>query len=216
MLISPPNGANERPGPGAASVGVEAASAAEDPCDFERVWVARTRAGAPDAFAAIFRAYYARLCAFAEGYLRSSAEAEEVVEDVFVRIWERREQCTGCSSLKSYLFTAVRNRSLKRLRHERVVKRTVTDARAANRPLGVAGERASLDDEVYAGELAAAVQRAVATLPERGREAFLLHREHGLTYAQIATTMGISVKTVENHLIRATKALRAELSDWLT
>jgi RNA polymerase sigma-70 factor, ECF subfamily len=182
--------------------------------ELEREWVERTRAGDADAFAAMFHAYYDRLCGFAERYVRSADQAEELVEEVFVRLWQQREECRGCSSLKSYLYTAVRNRALKLLRHEGVVRRTVEQALRENRPLGVAAPFAAADEEVHAHELALAARRAIDRLPARSREAYLLHRQEGLSYAEIAERMGISTKTVENHLIRAVKALREQLSHW--
>ncbi len=91
--------------------------------DLERAWIARARAGDIGAFEAIFRAHYQRLCLFAESLVNSSDQAEDLVEDVFVRTWESRETCRGCDSLKAYLYVAVRNRAFKFLRHQKVVHR---------------------------------------------------------------------------------------------
>jgi RNA polymerase sigma-70 factor (family 1) len=180
--------------------------------DFEREWVERIQAGDPDAFAAIFRTYYDRLCGFARRYVDSGDEAEELVEDVFVCIWQQRQTCRGCTSLKSYLYASVRNRALKLLRHEGIAQRTVEWALREQRSLGVAAPPPSVDEEVHAYELARLAQHAIDRLPERSRQAFLLHRQEGLSYSEIALRMGISVKTVENHLIRAVKALREQLA----
>jgi len=181
----------------------------------DRMLLAQMRAGEGDAFAALFSRYYDALCAFATGYTASRAEAEEVVEDVFVRLWELREQLEVRESFKSYLYTATRNRALNRVRDERAEGRRLDEARFDSVPLGMGQPTPSLDEEVEAGEFARAVARAVEQLPPRARQVFLLHRQHGLTYAEIAAALEISPKTVENLLGRALKHLRVRLAPFL-
>jgi RNA polymerase sigma-70 factor, ECF subfamily len=182
--------------------------------DMERAWVAGARSGDVGAFEAIFRAYYARLCVFAEGYVRSSDEAEDLVEEVFVRTWADRESCRGCNSLRAYLFVAVRNRAYKLLRHRRVVDRLANRAAVGGPVPGMSRTQTSPEEDAAASELAWAVQQAVSSLPARSRQAYLLHRESGMSYAEIAEVMQVSVKTVENHLARAVRALRDSLAHW--
>lgn len=184
--------------------------------DLERVWVARARSGDVGAFEAIFRAHYQRLCLFAEGLVNSSDQAEDVVEEVFASTWEARESCRGCDSLKSYLYVAVRNRAFKVLRHRKVVNRLAERVGSGGPVPGMSANRDDPAENAAASELARAVERAVASLPERSRQAYLLHRQHGMTYAEIAATMEVSAKTVENHLARAVKALRENLAPWTT
>lgn len=184
--------------------------------DLERVWIARARSGDMGAFEAIFRAHYQRLCLFAEGFVNSSDQAEDLVEEVFVRTWESRESCRGCDSLKAYLYVAVRNRAFKLLRHRRVVDRLAERTGSGGPVPGMSANRDDPAENAAASELARAVERAIASLPERSRQAYLLHRQHGMSYAEIAATMEISTKTVENHLARAVKALRENLAPWTT
>ena len=184
--------------------------------DLEKVWIARARAGDVGASEAIFRAYYERLCAFAEGFVGSSDQAEDLVEEIFVRSWAARETCRGCDSLESYLYVAVRNQAFKFLRHQKVVNRA-SERDLQNGPIpGMGAAIGNPEENAAASELADAAQRAIASLPERSREAYLLHRQHGMSYAAIAEVMEISVKTVENHLGRAVKALRETLTPWTT
>jgi RNA polymerase sigma-70 factor (ECF subfamily) len=189
-------------------------SASPGSTDLERVWVARARSGDVGAFEAIFRTHYRRLCLFAEEFVNSSDQAEDLVEDVFASTWEGRESCRGCDSLKSYLYVAVRNRAFKVLRHRKVVNRLAERAYPGGPVPGMSAVRDNPAENAAASELARAVERAVASLPERSRQAYLLHRQHGMSYAEIAETMEISVKTVENHLARAVKALRERLAPW--
>src|SRR5436190_13134698 len=89
----------------------------------DRTWIARIRAGDPDALDAVFRSYYAELCAFAYRYTRARAQAEDLVHDVFAQIWAEREHWQVRESLKAYLYAAVRNRAVSALRREIVERR---------------------------------------------------------------------------------------------
>jgi RNA polymerase sigma-70 factor, ECF subfamily len=170
--------------------------------------VERLRTGDPLAFEALFHAYHAPLCAFAYRYLAARDLAEEVVQEVFLLVWERRETLDVRTSVRSYLFTAVRNASLSYLRHERVVRRRETEVR----DLLQAHAAAHQPDTVEA-ETMALVRQAIDRLPERCRLAFTLHREQGLTYAEVAGVLGISPRTVEVQIGRALKSLRGALAD---
>ena len=183
--------------------------------DIEQAWVARTRTGDVQAFEAIFRTYYDRLCAFATRCGHSADQAQDLVQEVFVRGWEQRADCRGCDNLRGYLYTAVRYRSLKVLRHQRVARRTADAAIREQRAPGSGARPGTPEENAGLSELAAAARRAIDGLPDRSREAFLLCRDHGMTYAEAAEVMGISLRTVENHLARAVKGLRAELAAWI-
>lgn len=173
----------------------------------EHEWVDGIRTGDAGAFEALFRAYHASLCAFAYRYLGARDLAEEIVQEVFLFVWERRETWQVRTSVKSYLFTAVHNAAVSFLRHERVVRRRESEAIELFQV-----PRPTADLEVAAAETLAAVQQAVARLPERCRLVFTLHREQGLTYAEVAEVLAISPKTVEVQMGRALKSLRKALA----
>ena len=166
------------------------------------------RAGKRTALKAIYCKYYPDLCGFAASYVTSKRRGREVVQEVFLEIWERRESWKVSGSLKSYLFQAVRNRALNFLRTEKnryglkqKLKHTVPTRRLR-----------TAEDNLCYDELSDAIEEAVEQLSPRRREAFTLHRQHGLTYKEIAEVMEISPKTVENHIGRALKSLREMLS----
>lgn len=164
--------------------------------------------GAEAAFDTIFRTWYAPLVRAAEAMLRDRAAAEEVVQEMMLALWRRRETLEVDESLRAYLYRATRNRALNHLRRQRVEQRGepyVAD-RGAAAPIADAalGER----------ELAEAIRDAVGSLPPRCREVFELSRAHGLTYAEIATTLEISVKTVEVQMGKALRVLRERLAAW--
>ena len=170
----------------------------------------RIRAGDSDAFDAVFRANYPGLVGSAERMLGRRDVAEEIVQDVMLELWRRRETLAVEDSLRGYLFRATRNRSLNHLRHGAIEKRAEPEL-AANRAESGSSAHAALVEE----EIEVAVKRAVADLPARCREVFELSRVHGLRYSEIATTLGISVKTVEAQMGKALRILRERLAQWL-
>ena len=175
----------------------------------ERELLERLRAGAQDAFDSIFRTYYRHLVATAENMLREREAAEDVAQDVMVELWRRRESLVFETSLRAYLFRAVRNRALNHLRHLRIAPRAEPDAAAAHI------SRSTADRRTLEAEMASALREAVDSLPDRCREVFQLSRVQGLKYAEIAEALGISVKTVEAQMGKAIRVLRMRLAPWL-
>lgn len=174
----------------------------------------RLRAGDMSALESLYRAHFSALCRYATRLTGSATVAEEVVEDVFLRVWEKRRQLAIRTSMRAYLFGAVRRECLLHHRTEANRERLV---RAAADGVGYAGmpaAAASPEAELEAAELADLMRAALAALPERPREAFGLKRGHGMSQAEIAETMGIAESTVEKHLARAMEALRDALERW--
>ena len=174
--------------------------------------IQRMRAGDTRAFETIFRTYFGPLCVIASRYAGSSSAAEEVVEDVFVRLWELRERLDVRDSLKSYLRAAVRNRALNYSRNERARVQALYRRSPDEVLPGMAQQRPTPDDEVHLHDLCRAVEQAINELPPRTRQVFTMSRQRGLTCAEIGAALSISPKTVENLLGRALKNLRAHLA----
>jgi len=166
-------------------------------------------------FEGLFRTYHTRLCEFARAYVVCPAVAEELVHDVFLRMWERRSVLQHCVTPKGYLYAAVRNQALKHLSHEAVVRRTHAMATEEGRVPGTGEGPIRADEQLEASELAAAFEGACDRLPARCREAFTLYREERMSYAEIGEVMGISERTVETQLARANKVMRRELAKWV-
>jgi RNA polymerase sigma-70 factor (ECF subfamily) len=185
--------------------------------DLEQDWVVRVGRGDSSALEEMFSAYGPRLCAFAHRWTRSRETAEEIVQDVFLAIWRNRaEWRLGAGMLKPYLFRATRNRVTNDLRRVRVAERFAERAVHEDFDGAVSRPSATPDEDMRQAELRRSVHEAVTALPDRCREIFLLNREQGLTYAEIAGLLGVTVKTVEYHMARAFVALRARLADWNT
>lgn len=172
--------------------------------------IARIIGGDRDAFEVVFREHYASLVRFAEGMLRSREAAEDAVQDVLLNLWRQREVLRIDDSLRGYLYRAVRNRALNSARNDRVRREAVPHL-ALESPEVPAGDAIVLEDE-----LEIAVREAIDALPPRCREVFELSRFKGLRYAEIAETLGISVKTVETQMGRALRSLREKLAPYLT
>jgi RNA polymerase sigma-70 factor, ECF subfamily len=169
----------------------------------------RIRRGEESAFDALFRDWYPSLVRASESIVQSRAVAEEIVQDVLLELWRRRESLVSSSSPQAYLFQSTRNRSLNHVRHERVVKQGEPYARRPESTESMAHAHMVED------EMQAAVRQAVASLPDRCREVFELSRTHGLKYNDIAVVLGISVKTVEAQMGKALRILREVLSPWI-
>jgi RNA polymerase sigma-70 factor, ECF subfamily len=167
------------------------------------------RKGEDEAFATIFRANYPAMVGVCERMTRDRAVAEEIVQEVFLELWRRREKLTVEDSLRAYLFRSTRNRALNHLRHIKVEKQGEPFAAgpSATSPVG----SANLVEE----ELQQALRSAVESLPDRCREIFEMSRVGGLRYVEIAETLGISVKGVEAQMGKALRLLRERLDPWL-
>jgi RNA polymerase sigma-70 factor (ECF subfamily) len=164
-------------------------------------WIARIRQGDQAAFESLFRAFAPGLCAYAARYVESTQVAEDIVQDLFLSLWRNRERLSIDQSVPSYLLAAARNRAINHLRHERVAKRWET--RVVGRI-----ETSTPSDEAELLEMLD-LQDGIERLPARCRLIFALSRQQGMSYSEIAQSLGLSVKTVEVQIGRALRALRA-------
>ena len=160
-------------------------------------------------FEQLFRHYYKRLCNYACNILNDMDEAEECVQQMLVGVWEKRSGLSINTSVKSYLFKAVHNAALNRIRHGKVRKLYADDY------IKTSSESTAPAQNLEKTELQNQIQQAIATLPEQCRLVFKLSRFENMKYAEIATHLGISVKTVENHMGKALKQMREQLKDYL-
>ena len=158
----------------------------------------------------VFRTHYRPLCQFAFSFLKDKDSAEEAVQTCFAHLWEKRAELTVEVSLRAYLFRSVRNHCLNRLKHEKVKRE--------HRKHSERYQLHSADDvtdTVHATELHRRIREAVERLPEQCRAVFMKSRWEEKKYQEIADEMGISVKTVENHMGKALRTLRDELAEFL-
>jgi RNA polymerase sigma-70 factor (ECF subfamily) len=166
---------------------------------------AALRRGDHGAFETIFRTYYEGLVRFASRLVDSQPEAEELVQDVMLKVWEKREELDAGDDLKAYLFRATRNHALNLIRR-RKLEHEHQQSLPPGEPM-VAPEESDDSAKTEQDMLA-----AIEALPEKCREIFLMSRQDGLSYRAIAAALDLSVKTVETQMGRALKALRTALS----
>jgi RNA polymerase sigma-70 factor (ECF subfamily) len=162
------------------------------------------------AFEKMFRLFYKVLRAYAYTFIKDNEGAEEIIQNVFCKIWEKRHQLKAEGSLQSYLYRAVHNESLTWLKHQKTkdsykVYYTNTAHEGSD----------ETTNKVLAAELDRHIQLAVSGLPEQCRVIFQMSRFEQLKYQQIADLLKISVKTVENQMGKALKILRLKLAEFL-
>lgn len=158
-------------------------------------------------FEKLFKTHYDALCHFAMGYLKDRDSSEGVVQEVFVALWHKRESIDPGKSVKSYLYTAVKNRCINYIRDHKKFRSYVLDVEIE---LEVPVEE---EKPFEAEELKKRIEEALGKLPPRCREVFELSRFEEKKYNEIAAALNISVKTVEVQMSKALKILREELGD---
>ena len=164
--------------------------------------------GTEKAFDTIYKHYYGRLYAFASQYV-SLSESEEIVQDVMMWLWENRHTIANENSLKSLLFTIVKNKCLNSISHQQVKQRV---HEKLYQKFMVQFE----DPDFYIpGELMEKLDLAIKKLPEDYRKAFEMNRFEDMTYDAIAAKLSISPKTIAYRISQALKILRVELKDFL-
>ena len=156
------------------------------------------------AFESIFRLYYTPLCLYATSITGEQEVAEEIVQDLFYVFWILR-------SIKNYLYGATRNRSLQYLEHQEVRYRYRNTVLAGENP---ESESYTPQDQLEYKELQSLVNRALGKLPERRLRIFRMHRFEGMKYAEIASSLSLSIKTVEAEMTKALQTLRKEIENY--
>jgi RNA polymerase sigma-70 factor, ECF subfamily len=158
----------------------------------------------------MFRTYFSSLCYFARKYIADFDTCKEIVHTVFVNIWEKRDEFDFDKPVKSYLFTAVYNRCMNHIRDQ---KKFVNDE---SEDLTLIQDGSSIQSDVMqAAELETRIWRVINSLPQACRKIFILNRFDGKKYAEIASELNISVKTVETQMSKALKILRDHLIDYI-
>jgi RNA polymerase sigma-70 factor (ECF subfamily) len=165
--------------------------------------------GDEKAFEKLFKLYYGYLCNFATKIIADDVAAEEIVQEFFVKFWERRADLSVESSLKNYLFRSVKNLCLNHIKHSNIKLQHAQKVIAES-------ETSNFNNDYIEVDLAADIAKSIEELPEKRREIFRLSREEGLKYREIAEKLNISIKTVEVQMSLAIKSLREKLKKYNT
>ena len=161
-------------------------------------------------FEILFREYYTVLCNYANKMLNDMDSAEEIIQDLFYNIWDKRHEINVTSSVKSYLYRSVYNKSLLFIRHKNVKTRYenyMKETESYYEP--------DVSEEYVAEELSQVINKTLEALPERSRKIFSLSRFEGLKYHEIAEKLSLSVKTIEANMGKALKLFRKNIKAYL-
>lgn len=166
-----------------------------------------------DTFKLIMEQWYSKLFNFANGYLNNIETSKEVIQDVFLQLWDNRKKLAKNTSLNAYLFTLTRNRCIDLIRRERLILQFRTDRK--DEYIRLTENNYALNDpildNIFAFELELEINRVIEKLPDQCKKVFLLSRKTGLKNKEISLTLEISEKTVESHITKALKSIRSTL-----
>jgi RNA polymerase sigma-70 factor (ECF subfamily) len=161
------------------------------------------------AFDLLYKKYSKKVYKFGYSILKSREESENLLQDVFLCLWENRHKVEKDSSIKSYIFTITYNSAIsivrKKARESEFVEYVKSLQEITEDPVNV---------ELEYNELTNKLDEIINSLPKRQKEVYLLHKVEGLKYSEIAVRLNISVNTIENHISRALKTIREKLGDY--
>lgn len=158
----------------------------------------------------LFREHYEGLSRYAFSILKDQGEAEDIVQKLFVKLWEKRKEIEIWKDVKAYLYRSTYNASLNELK--RIKRHTMYET--VDKEKGFESDNDS-SAAVISSELEEKIENALQTLPEKCGEVFRMSRFKEYSYKEIAEKLDISVKTVENHMGKALKLMRVELEEYL-
>jgi len=176
----------------------------------------RIKSGDQKALETLFSVYFPRLNDFARNVVKDDVISQDIVQDVFVKVWEKRLEIETIN-LEAFLFKLVRNRCIDYIKYLKVVNNRMQQIQLSSKY----EELYRIDfigDEPYVlieQELKQKIEKTIESLPERCREVFILSRMNGLKNKEIAEKLGINIKNVERHLTRALQTFRTNFSEEL-
>ena len=169
------------------------------------------KAGSNDVFWSVYRAEYNNLLHFVSSYTRNLQDAEDIVQETMIAIWDNRETLDPKKNFRSYLYTIARNKSLNYLRDNAKRLKGSSLQESENLINSLALSASCVEDEINALDLQSFIERIYLSLPEKVVNTFKMSRQEGLTYNEIAERMGITTKVVEYHISITLKAIRLRL-----
>ncbi|MEA3504164.1 MAG: RNA polymerase sigma-70 factor [Bacteroidota bacterium] len=173
----------------------------------EKRLIENIRGGDKSAFELVFKKYFSVLCYFSLRYIPDKDVAEDLVQEMFFKLWNNRKNLFITTSLESYLYRSVQNQAINFIKHEKIkgkYRQVITES----------GNKSNNDELLMLNfDIKEKVEKAINALPEKRKEVFVLSRYEGKKYKEIAEKLKISIKTVEVHMGQALKQLRKDLKD---
>ncbi len=180
--------------------------------------IAALKSGSEIAFRKIYESNFSGLLRFANSYLHDDSVAEDVVQNAFVSLWEKRASLFEQTNVRAFLVTIVKTKTLNYLEKEQnhlKIEQHLHELRLQEINLDVFTLGSLNPEELFTSELEHLVEESIQSLPERTRAVFIMSRYDGLSNQDIASKLDISVKGVEFHVTKALKILRKDLGDYL-
>lgn len=165
----------------------------------------------------VFKSKQQQFIQFAYSYVRDKEDAEDIVMSAFTTMWERRDELQEHTNISALLLTAIKNRSLNYLQHQEVrmnAEQQISNMKQKEIALRISTLEACDPEKLFCDEIQSIIHTAINELPSTSRQIFILSRINNMSNKEIATRMDISVKTVEFHITRSLKQLRAKLKDY--
>lgn len=178
--------------------------------DFNETHVKEFSKGNIKAFDFLYSIYCPRLQQFVYGLIKEKSETEEIVQDVFVKLWINRDALKNYNSFESYLFSIAYNATLGYLRKKATEKKYIEYVKSVQ----VVSEEAIAENKMDLNILSQKLEEAINNMPPRQREVFKLKHKENYTYKEIANKLNISINTVENHMVKSHNFLKKELSKY--
>ncbi len=182
----------------------------------EKNIIRRIRQGDKEVFQNLFEIYYQRLFLYAISYVGDADTAKDIVQDLFISLWEKRKNLVIISSVTSYFFRAVHNRSIQFLRHKKVISKFKEKHILKLKEAEIL-YNSSVDftfSEVQFNEIRNILNKTYNSLPAKSKEVFRLSREEAKSNQDIANTLNINIKTVEYYITKALKIFHSALRDY--
>jgi RNA polymerase sigma-70 factor, ECF subfamily len=171
--------------------------------------VRKLKRGDVSSFDTLYKHYYKKVYLFARGILKSHEDAENLVQEVFVKIWEKRKELDANLSFESFIFTISYNTSIS------LIRKKLSEKSFQEEWLRRIQNEMQVVNEADCNDLNDRAKKLIEQLPPRRRQVYVMSREEGLTYLEISKRLGISVNTVENHIAASLRFLRQHLRDIL-
>ena len=167
-------------------------------------------------FARTYKAYFTKLVRFSQAYILSKQDAENIVQDTFLYLWENSDVAESIYDIKAFLFTLVKNRCIDFLRKQTSSKtQPISSVEESELQLKLYALQ-KFDENIFIEpNIESTIENAIQSLPEKCREIFVLSRFEGLRYKEIASRLNISTNTIEGQISIALKKLREKLKDYM-
>jgi RNA polymerase sigma-70 factor, ECF subfamily len=183
---------------------------------FGKTEIGRFIQGDEEVFNKVFQSYYPPLVAYTTSFISDKEEAREIVQEVFLKLWEKKASLHPDTNLKAYLFSIARNLCINHLDHKRIGQK-YTGLRRMEILTTELNHLVLTDpaaEELYMTDLRERIQELLQRLPDQNRKVFEMHRNSNLTYKEISQQLNISVKAVEAHISRALRYLKENLPEY--